>query len=37
MLDSIAANEVGLDDMGETFETMMKGEMRGRTVVKVGT
>jgi len=36
MLDTIARNEVGLDDMGDTFETMMKGDMLGRTVVRVG-
>lgn len=35
-LDEIANKEVRLEDMGDTFDTMMRGGALGRTVVKVG-
>jgi putative YhdH/YhfP family quinone oxidoreductase len=35
LLDQIAANEVSLDKMGKTFESMLKGGSLGRTVVKI--
>lgn len=35
-LDEIASEEVGLDEMGDSFETMLAGESLGRTVVRVG-
>jgi putative YhdH/YhfP family quinone oxidoreductase len=35
-LDEIIRNEVGLDGLEQVFDSMMKGESRGRTIVKVG-
>jgi acyl dehydratase len=34
-LDRIAANEVGLDELGGVFATMIEGGSLGRTVVRV--
>jgi acrylyl-CoA reductase (NADPH) len=34
-MDSIVSNEVSLDDLGEAFDTLMKGNALGRTVVKL--
>lgn len=34
-LESIVNNEVSLDDLGEAFEVLMKGDALGRTVVKL--
>ena len=35
-LDRIASGMVGLDQLPETFEAMLRGESRGRTVVRLG-
>lgn len=34
-LDSIISNEVGLDDLGDAFDVLMKGDSLGRTVVNL--
>ena len=34
-LDSVAAAEVGLDDLPAVFPKLLKGEMRGRTLVRL--
>ena len=34
-LNSIISNEVGLNDIGDAFDVLMRGDSLGRTVVKL--